>query len=266
VEPFSREARLVRECCVTAFAWTARDELLLAGEDGTGTYWLARAGIEGPEQKLGRLPARVESFYESPDAMQFAFAQAQDGEFGLMTFDAASGSLTDYGLLHGLAGLEGPQFAIAWSRDQRFVAVGPVAAPYSLYVLDTTEGVVAARHEFTEGYAGELVWSPADNALAISTYSPDRSRHEVYVVDATAGETPRHLLGGCRLVWSPDGRFLAVKAEPHTLGAEAVNVATGYHWRLAGLPGMTPVAWGEDEAGALLQMRVTDRSAAVLGK
>ena len=183
-----------------------------------------------------------------------------------MTVDTITGRLTDYAVLHEAPPEEGVPFAIAWSHDQRYVAVGPIAAPYSLYVLDTLNGELAATYEFEEGYAGELVWSPAANHLAISTYSPDRLRHEVYVVDPAVDAGPRHLASGCRIVWSPDGGFLAAKAEPHTFGTVAVNVDTGHTWRLTPRPGMTPVAWGLDQQSALDLVQIPGRSAAVLGK
>ena len=266
VEPAGRSARVVQACCVTAYAWTADDTLLIGGEGKFGTYWLARAGIDEPITEMASVASPVTRFYESPDGLRFAFAQSDAKGLGLMTIDTASGRLTDYGVLHGPAGVEGPQFAIAWSHDQRYVAVGPVAAPYRLFILDTRAGEVSARHDFEEGYAGELVWSPIANRLAISTYSPGRLRHEVYVVDTAGDSEPRHLLAGCRIVWSPDGRFLAAKAEPQSLGAAAVNVDTGRQWQIAPLSGLTPVAWGIDEAAAIEQIQVPGRSAAVLGK
>jgi hypothetical protein len=183
-----------------------------------------------------------------------------------MTADTTSGRLIDYGVLHQTPSAEVTPFAIAWSHDQRYIAVGPIAAPYRLYVLDTLTGKLAATYDFEEGYAGELVWSPTANRLAISTYSLDRLRHEVYVVDPAADDAPRHLLSGCRIVWSPDGGFLAAKSEPHTFGAAAVNVETGHQWQLSSLPGATPVAWGLDQQTALQLVQIPGRSAAVLGK
>ena len=268
VEPFTREANVVQACCVTAYTWTAHEELLIAGQGKWSTYWLARAGVSGPATKIdAALTSAITRFYEAPDATQFAFAQNEADGLALTTLDMPEGRVTRYGALHQSHEAEGATpFAIAWSHDQRYIAVGPVQTPYELFVLDTETAVLTAAHTFEEGYAGELVWSPTENRLAISTYSPDRARHEVYVVDATAGAKPRHLLGGCRIVWSPDGQFLAVKAEPHTFGAAAVNVETGHLWQLTTVPGMTPVAWGEDESSARQLIATPGRSAAVLGK
>jgi len=266
VEPATRATRVVQACCVTAYAWTADDQLLIGGEGKWGTYWLSQAGMTENIKGLANLASPITRFYESPDALQFAFAQSGADGLGMMTIDTRSQHVNDYGVLHDAPDTGGPQFAIAWSHDQRFVAIGPVSAPYSLYVLDTQSGKPSARYDFEEGYAGELVWSPTANHLAVGTYSPDRQRHEVYVVNATDDTAPRHLLGGCRIVWSPDGQFLAAKTEPHVLGATAVNVDTGHHWQLAGLPGLTPVAWGTDEAAAMAQLQAPGRSAAVLGK
>lgn len=266
IEPFSGEVSVVQACCVTAYTWTSQDELLIAGEGKWRESWLALTAEGQQITRISTHGAPITRFYESPDATQFAFAQSTGDGLGLSVFDTATGLVTDFGMIHEGQADEGVPFAIAWSPDQRYIAVGPVAAPYNLLVLDARHGTVVARHSFEEGYAGELVWSPVENKLAISTYSPDRLRHEVYVVDVADGEAPRHLLGGCRIVWSPDGQFLAAKAEPHSLGAAAVNVDTGHYWQLAAISGLTPVAWGEDEASARLLINTPGRSAAVLGK
>jgi dipeptidyl aminopeptidase/acylaminoacyl peptidase len=105
---------------------------------------------------------------------------------------------------------------------------------------------------FEEGYAGELAWSPDGTQLAISTYSLDRTQHEVYVMDISAGSAPRHLLDGCKIVWSPDGQFVAVKREPHdATGVAAIRVETGFHWSLTTDPQFVPLSWGEDMEAAL---------------
>ncbi len=267
VEPDTLAARTVQACCVTAYAWTTDGDLLIGGAGKPGNFWVARAGLTDTIEQVASVSSPVDRFYESPDASQFAFAQSDAAGLRLMTIDTRNGDrLVDYGVLHEAVEAGGPQFAIAWSRDERYIAVGPVSAPYSLSVLDTVAGQLVSQYSFEEGYAGELVWSPVADSLAISTYSPDRLQHEVYVVDPASGDAPRHLLGGCRIVWSPDGRFIAAKAEPHDLGARAVDVETGVSWQIAAAPGLTPVAWGVDEATAIEHIRIPGRTAAVLGK
>ena len=65
-------------------------------------------------------------FYEAPDATQFAFAQNETDGLALTTLDMPEGRVTRYGALHQTQEAEGATpFAIAWSHDQRYIAVGP---------------------------------------------------------------------------------------------------------------------------------------------
>ena len=79
--------------------------------------------------------------------------------------------------------------------------------------------------DFAEGYPGEIKWRPDGGELAVSTYDPQRTRHEVYIVEPATG-VARHLIPGCIIVWSPDGRFMAVHKD-HEHGIVVADVATG---------------------------------------
>jgi hypothetical protein len=250
---------------VTAFLWSADDALVFATDGAIQRF------SNGQVTTLTALQGPVTRLYPSPDELTVAFAQDDVDGWRLLAVDSHSGAVTDYGhigaipernVVHSTV----PAFAIAWPQDQHYLAVSAVGSPFLLQVFDR-DGRQVARHFFNEGYAGELVWSPNNSELAISTYSPDRSRHEVYVLDASQpGGDVRHLLKGCRVVWSPDGRFLALKREPHTEGAGIVEVATGAHWQLAGNRVLTPVAWGLDDASAVHTALEPPLGSNVLGK
>jgi hypothetical protein len=75
----------------------------------------------------------------------------------------------------------------------------------------------------------------------VSSYDPDRTRHETFVVDPASGEAS-HLLNGCILVWSPDSRFLAVHGEPDP-GISLVDVHTGETGKLTHEMNDTPWRW-----------------------
>jgi dipeptidyl aminopeptidase/acylaminoacyl peptidase len=123
-------------------------------------------------------------------------------------------------------------------------------------------------YSFEEGYAGELAWSPDGKHLAISTYSPDRTQHEIYMMNLIDGPSaPRHLLDGCKIAWSPDGQFIAVKREPHdATGVSAIRVDSGYNWLITEQPALIPIAWGVDREDALARSAEPVPYAIQLGK
>jgi hypothetical protein len=114
-----------------------------------------------------------------------------------------------------------------------------------------TDGL-AAPHAYylREGYAGEMKWSPDGSQLAISTYSLDRKEHNVYLLGSLRSNELRFLNDGCLIFWSPDGRFIVAKREPHDLGVAAIRVSDGLSWTVTKIK-MTPASWGTDEAAAL---------------
>ena len=123
-----------------------------------------------------------------------------------------------------------------------------------MHVVETADDLKYrySTYSFEEGYAGEIAWSPDGAALAISTYSLDRTQHEVYVLEWGVDRVPRHLLDGCKIVWSPDGKFVAVKREPYKdPGLAVIRVDSGFHWPLTEQPSFIPLTWGVDEEQAV---------------
>jgi len=265
IDPLDGELGLVAESA-TAYAWGANDRLFYATQDASGAR-LMGLDERGQAIELAALSGPVERFYVSPEHDQVVYTQDDAEGWRLLSLDPADGAISDYGNLgrawlrdYGNTGFEpvtrtatvqAPQLAIAWSPSGRELAVGPVSEPYVMHIIEPDSKWTLRSYGFEEGYAGEMVWSPDGAQLAISTYSPDRTRHEVYVMDVAAYGTPRHLLDGCKIVWSPDGQFLAVKREPHdATGVAAIRVDSGYHWPLATEPQFVPLAWGSDMEAA----------------
>lgn len=252
IDPETRRPSLV-DRNVTAYTWMADDTLLFATNDSpTARLW--RLEGRGQFRQLAALEAPVQRFYPSPSRSHLFFTQDGAEGWRLLGFDAGAGVPHEIGVFGALDGqataATAPHLAVAWSPDESRVAVGPVDEPYVMFVVSNADGAWQ-DYAFVEGYAGELAWSPDGSRLAISTYSSDRTRHEVYVLDIAAGEQPRHLLAGCRIVWSPDGKFIVMKQEPHSTGLGVIRVDSGVYWTLSGTPAFVPLAWGADEPAAL---------------
>ncbi len=258
VDPASGEASPVAEG-VTAYAWGAGGRLVYATDRTSGAR-LYRLDDGGQVVELAALSGPIGRFYVSPVRDQLLYTQEGAGGWQLLNLDPAGGAIADFGNLGGVSDQtttgaieEAPELAVAWSPDGTQVAVGPVTAPYTMHLIRTANASSqpVSTYFFKEGYAGELSWSPDGAQLAISTYSPDRTQHEVYIMDVAAGGAPRHLLDGCKIVWSPDSQFVAVKREPYVeSGVAAIRVNTGYHWALTTLP-LVPLSWAEDQQTAL---------------
>lgn len=266
VDPASGETRLVAEG-VTAYAWAAGDRLIYATNDDSGAR-LSGLDERGQAANLAALTGPIYRFYISPERDQIVYTQDDAEGWRLLSLDPGAGVISDYGNLgrawirdYGTPGFEpvarmampeAPELAIAWSPDGKELAIGPVSKPYVMHLIAPGSKWLLRSYRFDEGYAGELAWSPDGTQLAISTYSPDRTQHEVYVMDVAQGGAPRHLLDGCKIVWSPDGQFVAVKREPHDAsGVAAIRVDTGFHWALNTNPQFVPIAWGEDMQAAM---------------
>jgi len=255
---------------VATFAWTSAGALVFVSAEGVGSR-LWRAAPGAPAAALRWVPGLVKQLYLSPRGEQVAFTFGADAGWRLFAIDLRTNARADYGNLgnlpeKGVVMRDDPDIAIAWSPDGRFIATSPVAEPYVLFLIDTVRNGTM-RHYFDEGYAGELRWSPDGETLAISTYSPDRSRHEVYLLTPALGGAPRHLLDGCLIVWSPDSRFMAVKREPgHANGVAVIRPDTAAHWPVVTFSGFLPLSWGVDEATAMEQASRPIRSAASLSK
>ena len=135
---------------------------------------------------------------------------------------------------------KGPMY-IAWSPDGTKLAFGGgLEAPYIMTTIDVVSGKVA-RSQFPNGYPGEIKWSPDTSSIAVSTYDVNRTHHETWVVDPITG-VGTHLLDGCVIVWSPDGRFLAVHGEDQP-GIAIVDVVRRTRAQLTHVPSDVPLAW-----------------------
>jgi Tol biopolymer transport system component len=231
------------------FVWQDAGHLV-AGQNEGGPAHFLRVGLDGSQADFATADAPADYFYPSPDGSVVAFTQDGSEGWRLYTLDLASAALTDYGNMGSdpvgtqtpeeFAEVKGPMY-ISWSPDgTRLAFGGGVEPPYTMRTVDLTTGNVALSR-FAEGYPGEIKWSADGTVLAVSTYDVDRTRHEVYVVDPETGEG-RHLMDGCLLVWSPDGRFLAAHAE-RLPGIAIVDVASGAHGHLTHDRADIPVAW-----------------------
>ena len=254
---------------VSQYTWSGDDLIYLTTGAASSTFW----SYDGKAaRQLTAVAAPVSRFYPSPSGSVLAFlCPAHDG-WTLSTLDLVSGAVTSFGNLGAVdekrsLRQEPPEIAIAWSPDEKQIAVSPVSAPYVLHLL-ATDGSGQKRYFFDEGYAGELKWSPSNpDVLAISTYSSDRSRHEVYVLDTATSHQPRHLLDGCHIEWAPDGRYMAVKREPSKArGVSAIRVQDGANWPVVAYTGYVPISWGVDEADAMALATRPVNASAVLAK
>jgi Tol biopolymer transport system component len=255
VNPASGEASLVSEG-VTAYAWGTGDRLVFASLDASGAR-LSGLDERGQAFELAALAGPIDRFYVSPKRDQVLYTQDSAEGWRLLTLDPQQREITDYGNLGHAAdelAVSAPDLAIAWSPDGTRLAVGPVSKPYVMHVVETADDLKYrySTYSFEEGYAGEIAWSPDGAALAISTYSLDRTQHEVYVLEWGVDRVPRHLLDGCKIVWSPDGKFVAVKREPYKdPGLAVIRVDSGFHWPLTEQPSFIPLTWGVDEEQAV---------------
>jgi Tol biopolymer transport system component len=212
-------------------------------------------------------PGVVSQLFE-PIAGQPAVLFTVDAPTGwrLFTYDAAGRATSvDFPDSTDAASPAAPSLAASWSPDGSRLAVAPITAPYNLFIFSRA-GNLLNRVAFAEGYAGELKWSPDGQSLAVSTYSPDRTRHEIYLLSAAGIGQSRHLLSGCIIQWSPDSCFIVAKSEPHSTGVAIANVRDGSSWHILGYGGYVPLSWGVDEASALQLAQRPVRSAGTLGK
>jgi WD40 repeat protein len=147
--------------------------------------------------------------------------------------------------------VEGVPLAIAWSPDSKYLAYGSIiGAPWTLHLFSTSTWA-SVQYEVEGGYVGELAWSPDSARLAISTYELERTNHTVLVLDTRANDVER-LIGGCIVVWSPDGNFVAVRREPlEEPGVWIAPIEDGSQIRVTADTKSYPVAWTTEEMSPL---------------
>jgi hypothetical protein len=77
--------------------------------------------------------------------------------------------------------------------------------------------------------------------IAVAPYDDALERYETWVVDPATGNQ-RYLTNGCRPVWSPDSRYLAVRGMD-TPGIALIDVATGERLQLTSDAAGVPLRW-----------------------
>jgi hypothetical protein len=245
----SSDVRVAYEGRVEAFAWYGDDSLLVAVQGESGATHLERVDRNGI-RALGIVDAPIAWLYASPDGETFAFTQSKRDGWHLSAVNVHTETVRDYGLMGSDGAGAVPvtlsqevksPMAVAWSPDGSRIAFGGGwEPPYGMTIVDLRTGDVA-RTEFPKGYPGEMRWNSAGTQVAVSTYDPERTHHETWVVEAETGAGV-HLMDGCIIVWSPDDRFLAVHGED-VIGISIVDVATGARMRLTEDAADAPLRW-----------------------
>jgi Tol biopolymer transport system component len=238
---------------ISAFTWTGDGTAIIAARgDGNGYALVEIDATSGKERVLAKLDQLPNYLYPSPDHSNVAFTDDSADGWHLFLFDSrAPGEIRDLGPM-GSDGPDGKPIAqsvpdvktpmyIAWSPDGRKLAFGGgLDPPYVMTLVDITSGDVR-KTEFSDGYPGEIKWSPDGTLIAVSTYNIPRTHHESYVVDPATGAA-RDVMSGCVIVWSPDSRFLAVHGEKEP-GVAIADVDTLERVQLTHAAADMPVEW-----------------------
>lgn len=268
VEPSTRSVTTLG-AGATAFAWTSDGGLVFATLDAatdTPLLWLAR---DGSVRGIYKVASVLTGFVPSPDGRRLAFAQDDALGWQLLTVDGAGvvQLVANAGrLLSSPPGQRAPgSLAISWSPDGSRIAFSPVAWPFVMHIALSDGSGEPLTYYLREGYAGEMKWSPDGSQMVLSTYSLNRKEHNLYLLESLSSKELRFLGDGCLVFWSPGGRFVVAKREPHDLGVAAIRVDDGYSWPVTALK-MTPASWGTDEATALKLAEGPPRGIGGLGK
>jgi hypothetical protein len=268
VEPSTRSVTTLG-AGATAFAWTSDGGLVFATLDAatdTPVLWVAR---DGRVRGIYKVASVLTGFVPSPDGRRLAFAQDDALGWQLLTVDGAGvvQLVANAGrLLSSPPEQRAPgSLAISWSPDGSRIAFSPVAWPFVMHIALSDGSGEPLTYYLREGYAGEMKWSPDGSQMVLSTYSLDRKEHNLYLLESLSSEELRFLGDGCLVFWSPGGRFVVAKREPHDLGVGAIRVDDGYSWPVTPLK-MTPASWGTDEATALKLAEGPPRGIGGLGK
>jgi len=236
---------------VGGFTWAADGRSLYVASGDYSGGMIDRIGLDGGVQGLHKTAGLPPYLYPSPARDRFAYTAQHPLGWQIYVYDAAANDI----IFSGNMGSDGPggqpvtiapgeqkgPMYIAWSPDGTKLAFGGgFAPPYVMTTIDVESGA-AVKTEFPHGYPGEIKWNAGGSMVAVSTYDPGRTRHETYAVDPATGAA-RHLLSGCTIVWSPDGRFLAVHGETEP-GIAIVDVTSGAYGHLTRELWDTPAAW-----------------------
>lgn len=214
---------------IFGFAWDANGEAIIAATADERGWNLTSFALDGTRSTLVELQALPGYLYRPPAGDRYAFTASGDNGWRMMLYEGAAGTVRDLGPM----GSDGPDgqpvtvppdqkgpLYIAWSPDGSKLAFGGgIEPPYLMRIVDVGSGMVQTT-EFAEGYPGEIFWTNDGARIGVSTYDKERKRHEVYVVDPATG-VARHVTSGCIILWSPDGRFIAV----HGAGEPGIAIA-----------------------------------------
>ncbi|MEX2227304.1 MAG: hypothetical protein WEB52_12735 [Dehalococcoidia bacterium] len=239
---------------ISTLAWHG-DRLLVSGTFAgrAGLRWLS---LDGALTPVDGVPGAAMYFYPSPDRSRFLFTQAAADGWQLWMLDATTNAVTNLGnmgsdpanastpeqLAPEAAGKGGPMY-LAWSPDGTQVAFGGgFDPPYIMTTVNIDTGASVVT-EFPSGYPGEIRWTADGTNIAVSTYDIERTHHETWVVDPITG-AGRHLMDGCVIVWSPDGRFLAIHGED-VAGITIIDVNTAERGQLTHRADDAPIEWTE---------------------
>jgi len=253
----------------TAYGWTSDGVLVFATFDGEkAQLWAASSGHVRLVSALG---SPVTTLVPSPDGRRFAFVQDGAGGWQAATVggDGRVVVAANLGRMNSFASpvTRAPaSVAMSWSPGSDYVAVSPVAKPYVMYIAGAGGDAAPLAYYLDDGYAGEMKWSPDGSQLAISTYSVDRTRHNVYLLESLTATELRFMIDGCVVFWSPDGRFLVNHREPRTGGIAAVRVSDGAFWLVTPMLSIAPASWAIDEQTALKLADLPPRGVGGLGK
>jgi hypothetical protein len=248
---------------IPQFTWHG-DELIIAEDDGTATRFAVLA-LDGTRRKVEDvvLPtgaAAGSPLHTAPAARSAAFTTFIGDDLRLTTFNIASGAVTDHGDISTVSTSECrpripsgvPSFftegeswpapaGTAGSPDgSRLAFTSGSQPPYTLSILDLRTDAVM-RGTFAAGYPREVAWSPDGTMIAVATYDDAAERYETWIVDAATAEQ-RYLLDGCRVVWSPDSHFVAVRGKDQP-GIAIIEIATGRRVQLTDDSANVPIRW-----------------------
>ena len=138
---------------------------------------------------------------------------------------------------------DGVPLLAAWSPDGSRLAYGTAIDGQDVFHIAESSAWSERSYGLSDGFVGELAWSPDGEHVAISSYSRDGKDHTVYVVAADGDEMTK-LVDGCLIVWSPDSRYLAVHRDPYyEPGLWVFSIDGLERHQLSDEVGATALAW-----------------------
>lgn len=188
--------------------------------DDKGTTVFLTNGNGSKTDVIAKLTGRAEGLQWSPDGSKLLLDGDASGDFELSVVDADSGAVT--ALASSPASNEG---GASWSPDgSQVVFFSNRDGGFAGYVVAAAGGEPVRITPAEALGVADLTWSPDGSQIAFSTSEGTNS--DVWVV-AADGSNPRKVStvpGSTQPRWSPDGKLLAVSAQP--LDAETAAIFT----------------------------------------